>query len=629
MMSNNSDLAGKVLGTSKIERLIGRGGMGAVYLAQQIRLIRRVAVKVLLPDMVMSREVYNEFLVRFQREANLIAQLEHINIVPIYEYGEQDGLAYLVMPYLTGGSLRDVLTQRGGLSLQETATYLDQAASALDYAHAHGVIHRDLKPANFLLHADGRLVLADFGIARIMQDSSGITGSTLTGTGMFVGTPEYMAPEMARAEHIDHRADIYELGIVLFQMLTGRVPFQGSSPLIVVTKHLQEPLPLLHELNPAIPTTVDTVVQQATAKKREDRFMSAASMAQAFRTAIDTPSSPGHDELLIPTVLSSPRPTGIPVITPQYEMPPAVQHGINPVPDRQRVDPSSGGFSPTLSAYPMTPVEVRHPASSRMQPLLIFIGLLLVLVLILGGVFLGLQLNHGGSNLSTGTVTTTGAISRTTSTLTTKPSPVATATSTSVNEVPKGAELYSTPVPGKPCDGNGGTWTTYNSPVMICQATYTMITNTYTPSPGISTQLVGTFLAVIPGINYPSSYVVEALLQEANSSHADFGLYFRNQPGSAEGVYTFLIQSDGMWSSYVYDNVTGSPTKIGSGGSVGNPYSSIKVDVVVNGPNFSFYMNDKPVGNAFSDQYKSGTAGIAVQAGGSILVSNFALFATQ
>jgi serine/threonine-protein kinase len=628
MMSNNSDLTGKVLGTSKIERLIGRGGMGAVYLAQQSRPIRRVAVKVLLPDMVMSREVYNEFLVRFQREANLIAQLEHINIVPIYEYGEQDGLAYLVMPYLTGGSLRDVLKQRGGLSLQETATYLDQAASALDYAHARGVIHRDLKPANFLLHADGRLVLADFGIARIMQDSSGITGSTLTGTGMFVGTPEYMAPEMARAEHIDHRADIYELGIVLFQMLTGRVPFQGSSPLIVATKHLQEPLPLLHELNPAIPATVDTVVQQATAKKREDRFMSAASMTKAFQNAINTSSSSGHDELFIPTVLSSPRPVVTPLITPQYETPPTVQAGINTVQDRRRVDPSSGGFSPTLSAYPMTPVEVHRSASSRIQPLLIFIGLLLVLVLILGGVFLGLQLNKGGSGLSTGTVTATGANSNATSTVATRPSPALTATGAPINIVPKGAPLYSTPVPGKSCDGKGGTWITYNSPVIFCQATNTMITNPYTPSADIATQLVGTFLAGMPGIPYPSSYVVEAQFQEASSSNADFGLYFRNQPGNAEGVYTFLIQSDGSWSSYVYDNVTGSPTKIG-GGAASNPYSSLKVDVVVKGPNFTFYVNDKPVGNAFSGQYKSGTAGIAVQAGGSILVSKFALFATQ
>jgi len=207
-MSNNSDLTGRVLGTCTLEKLIGKGGMGVVYLAQQVRPVRHVAIKILLPARLTSSEVYKQFLARFQREANLIAQLEHVNIMPIYEYGEQDGLTFLVMPYLTGGSLRDLLKRRGALTLPETINYFEQAASALDYAHAHNVIHRDLKPANFLLHADGRLVLADFGIARIMQDSSSSISSTLTGTGMFLGTPDYMAPEMARGEHIDYRADI-------------------------------------------------------------------------------------------------------------------------------------------------------------------------------------------------------------------------------------------------------------------------------------------------------------------------------------------------------------------------------------------------------------------------------------
>src|SRR6266436_8012843 len=190
-MRDSHDLVGKVLGTCTLEQLIGRGGMGAVYLAQQARPMRHVAVKVLLSNAMMNSELYQAFLARFQREANLIAQLEHINIMPIYEYGEQDGIAYLVMPYLTGGSLRDILARHGALSLRGTMTYLDQAASALDYAHAHGIINRDLKPANFLLHADGRLVLADFGIARIMEKSS--PGATLTSPGSMLGTPEYMA----------------------------------------------------------------------------------------------------------------------------------------------------------------------------------------------------------------------------------------------------------------------------------------------------------------------------------------------------------------------------------------------------------------------------------------------------
>src|SRR6266480_1372476 len=209
MLHSSQDILGKVLGGCTLERLLGQGGMGAVYLARQERPSRHVAVKVLLPNMLMNSQMQAQYLARFRREADIIARLEHVNIVPIYAYGEQDGLAYLVMPYLQGGSLYDVLLQRGQFPLEETIQYLKEAAAGLDYAHAHGIIHRDLKPANFLLHADGRLVLADFGIARMMQDGSP-NASTLTGTGMLVGTPDYMAPEMAHGEQIDHRADIYE-----------------------------------------------------------------------------------------------------------------------------------------------------------------------------------------------------------------------------------------------------------------------------------------------------------------------------------------------------------------------------------------------------------------------------------
>src|SRR6266542_5271662 len=213
MASNFGNLTGLTLGTCTLERLVGQGGMGAVYLARQARPSRNVAVKVLQPNMSMNSEVYQEFLARFRREADVIARLDHVNIMPIYEYGEQANLAYLGMPYLSGGSLREILSRRGALPLDEVVTYIEQAASALDYAHAQGVVHRDLKPANFLLAADGRLVLADFGIARIMEESA--SGAGLTGTGTILGTPEYMAPEMARGEPIDYRIDIYELGIVL------------------------------------------------------------------------------------------------------------------------------------------------------------------------------------------------------------------------------------------------------------------------------------------------------------------------------------------------------------------------------------------------------------------------------
>jgi len=280
--------------------------MSVVYLAQQTRPSRHVAVKILLPHAPVGSSLHNEFLARFQYEADIIAKLEHINIIPIFECDEQEGLAYLVMPYLMGGSLREVLAQRGPLSLLETMTYIEQAAQALDYAHAQGVIHRDLKPGNFLLHADGRLVLADFGIARIVQGNSNSMYSPLTNTGILLGTPDYMAPEMASGGQIDSRTDIYELGIVLFQMLAGDVPFKGRTFVEVIEKHLRQSPPLLHQFNPQIPPAVDNVIRKATAKKPGERYQSAGEFANALRNAITTPYYPTvaipYD---VPFVLSS------------------------------------------------------------------------------------------------------------------------------------------------------------------------------------------------------------------------------------------------------------------------------------------------------------------------------------
>jgi len=399
-MKNSRDLIGKTLGTCTLEKLVGQGGMGAVYLARQSRPSRHVAVKVLLPRISMSAAVYQAFLARFQREADLIARLEHMNIMPIYEYGEQDGITYLVMPYLPGGNLRDVLAQHGALSLQVTLSYIEQATSALDYAHAHGVIHRDIKPSNFLLHPDGRLILADFGIARMMNDGSSTSGATLTSTGMLLGTPEYMAPEMARGEPIDARADIYELGIVLFQMLSGHVPFKGNTPLAVVVKQLEEPLPPLYLLNPAIPPAVDKVVQKATAKKREDRYRSAGELAQALRLAISSPDNPSEAMARNAPALRSSQPIVLPPPPPDQgtQSPIGIGQAENfpstPTSDQsQGVPPVSTPVTPGAYISPATP----YPGSMRTQglpPSLLVAIVLLLIILILGGVFIAFYLGR-------------------------------------------------------------------------------------------------------------------------------------------------------------------------------------------------------------------------------------------
>lgn len=305
--SNRSqELLGRTLGTCTIERVIGQGGMGVVYLARQQRPSRYVAVKVLLPSVAMNVQTHQLYLARFRREADIIATLEHVHIVPIYEYGEQDGLAYLVMPYLQGGSLYDILEKQGSFSLQETVKYIGQIADGLGYAHAHGIIHRDLKPSNFLLHSDRRLLLSDFGIAHILQTDITEEAVPLTATGTFAGTPLYMAPEMFRGEQIDHRVDIYALGIILFQLLSGQFPFNGETPYAIITKHLLEAPPLLHQLNPAIPTALDVVVQKALAKNRDERFSSVQDFALALSTAVDSSLSlRGEVSSDAPTLLPS------------------------------------------------------------------------------------------------------------------------------------------------------------------------------------------------------------------------------------------------------------------------------------------------------------------------------------
>jgi serine/threonine protein kinase len=619
MASNNNNLIGKTLGTCRLEKLIGQGGMGVVYLAQQVRPTRYVAVKVLLPNLTADSNVYKEFLARFQREANVIARLENVNIMPIYEYGDQDGITYLVMPYLPGGSLRDKLIQQPILPLRDTVNYISQAASALDYAHTQGVIHRDLKPGNFLLHNDGRLVLADFGIARIMQESNNTSVSTLTGTGMMLGTPEYMAPEMFTGNLVDYRSDIYALGIILYQLLSGQVPFKGSTLYTIATKHLQDAPPPLRTTQPALPFAIDNVIQTALAKKPEDRFKSAGALAQALRNSLSL--TPENDILNLPTVITAPPPA--PVVE--------TMRVVNPTTDPTKLvfEPPQERFTPLNLTQPITtPVRPHVETKNRQQPLLLFVGILLVIALVVGGVLVGLQINKSNAPIvPTATTIVTSPTSHLTTTPTTQPT--ATPTTQPTATIPTGTLLYSTASPGvpsntsSPCDNGGEQWVDYNKPIIQCQGTSTQISNPNNDPP----DLVGTFLATLPSGQFTASnYVIEAQLQQIPTSNADFGLYFRNQPGNQQGVYTFLIHPNGTWSAYVYNNTTAARTTIANG-NFGNAHAAVTIAVVANGSNFTFYSNGSEIGTINDGNYPTGTVGIAVDASGTVIASNFKLYA--
>ena len=269
------NLSGTQLGPYRLVEPIGEGGMATVYRAYQPSMDRFVALKILPAHYATDPS----FMERFRQEARVIARLEHPNIIPVHDFGEQDNITYLVMRYLQAGSLKDIL-RAGPLPLADTVRVTTQVAGALDYAHRQGIIHRDIKPANVLIDADGNAFLTDFGIAKMLEGNIG-----LTATGGAVGTPAYMAPEQSLGEPVDARSDIYALGVTLYEMLTGRAPYDADTPVAVILKHLHEPLPLPRQFNPDIPEQVERVVLRAMAKARNDRFASASEMAADLNEA--------------------------------------------------------------------------------------------------------------------------------------------------------------------------------------------------------------------------------------------------------------------------------------------------------------------------------------------------------
>jgi tRNA A-37 threonylcarbamoyl transferase component Bud32 len=405
MLTENRVIIGRYL----LEKKIGQGGFAQVYLATDQLLKRRVAVKILNPELTADEN----FLGRFEREAQAVAAFEHPNILSVYDYSKSDQTACLVTPYIEGGTLYDKLYREGKFSLPQASAYLTQVAAALDYAHRRNVIHRDIKPQNMLLRAeDDRLLLGDFGIAKVLGSAN---AQTRTGA---IGTIYYMSPEQLQG-NVGVATDIYALGCVLFQMLTGELPYNGTTEQIM-RGHLLDQIPSVAARSRGqVPLVVQEVINRALAKKAEDRYRSAGEMAQAFAGIVNRATAltpPNRDQFRAATeVVALP---GQPVARTQVAPPaqiaglPVGQPSGQPNAYRPVVPAPTYYPAPPRPVYPPAPYPVRKSGGGVVATVIV----VLVLMLIGGGVVTALTLKNkagtpSGASSQSG-VTTPGTTPR-------------------------------------------------------------------------------------------------------------------------------------------------------------------------------------------------------------------------
>ncbi|MDN3254596.1 protein kinase [Streptomyces sp. MA25(2023)] len=439
--------AGRALagGRYQLRDLLGEGGMASVHLAYDSVLDRQVAIKTLHTEL--GRE--QAFRERFRREAQAVAKLTHTNIVSVFDTGEDDlgGMTtpYIVMEYVEGRPLGSVLDedvrQQGAMPADKALKITADVLAALEISHEMGLVHRDIKPGNVMMTKRGVVKVMDFGIARAMQ--SGVT--SMTQTGMVVGTPQYLSPEQALGRGVDARSDLYSVGIMLFQLVTGRLPFDADSPLAIAYAHVQEEPVAPSSVNRSLPPAVDALVARALKKNPNERFPSAEAMrdecrrvAASFQAAppsivpgAQTSSGAGVGSAVFPPVdQSAPAPTG-PVQTPYQPTPTPNPYGTpTPAPAPAYGYPQQGGY-PTPAASPYAPQQHSQPQGAQTPPpynltpsapasgsgggrkgnKMVIIGSIVVAVLVVGGLIGALTMDDGGEDAKGGDTTASGSAS--------------------------------------------------------------------------------------------------------------------------------------------------------------------------------------------------------------------------
>jgi serine/threonine protein kinase len=387
MLIRTEDLVGRTIAGYRLLEVLGRGGMSVVFLAQPLDKPQdRVAMKILVSRELSTPEELVSFQARFLREAQAAYQMHQEHILPVLAYGAADDIFYMVMPVITGGTLAERLaSEHGHMPLEEIAGYLNQVASAIDYAHQHGVIHRDIKPSNVLIDEKGNAYLVDFGIVHLFDSGSFAIDEAptrLTTTGRMYGTPAYMAPERFKGEQAEPATDVYALGVMLYFLVTGQLPFKASSPLLIGMKHLNEIPPDPRSLRPDLPEPAEAAILKALAKEPADRFSSASALAAAFGAGIKGQWA----QELFPLA---------PVVPPNPVDPHAAEPtlaSIVPIPEGPaQSNPLVLGAAPAIGAAPLADLPTRaNPApapmvypqtrSRKMLPWLLLAALALIVV---------------------------------------------------------------------------------------------------------------------------------------------------------------------------------------------------------------------------------------------------------
>ncbi len=573
----NDPFIGQQLGAYTIQSKLGEGGMARVYKGYHARLRREVAIKVILSQ-IADKE---GFKARFEREAQLIASLQHPNIVAVYDFGETGNVTYLVMQYVGGGTLRDQLRGGHALDPRQAILYCQEMAKALHHAHLRGIVHRDVKPQNMLVSATdhNQLLLSDFGIAKLYDNRNevtmlGTTGSelrndpSLTSIDQIVGTAEYMSPEQINGKPVDARTDVYALGVVLYQMLAGEVPFHSTTIQGLLFQHVYTPPRPIREVNPNVPEILGQITAKAMAKTPEQRFQSAEAMNQALESA----------NQFVTNQLSASLPgnflTSAQNITLQTQNPP-----ITPIPSRyntqsppvsngavvQQQQPSQYGMTPPYGSSP----RITNPGSvgyikptakrSKSKTSITYIAFALVLLLAVGillakqGVIPGLNSNQYTPNTNATPFTETFQ------------------------------DTHLGWVNGS-LNGLTATVTSNNYALVVSKATPP---NTYFPYPSNVGSLPDNF-----------TWTVQISSNEADPK-VFYGLAFRLKvDGSNVSCYAFVINGQGDYEvlKYISGSTTPTPLWQAQSNTIHNSANtSNKLQVTIKGNNFSFTINDTPV----------------------------------